>query len=538
MIVLVGFMGAGKTTVGRLVARSLGLPFVDVDERVAAAHGRSIAQIFETRGERFFRLAEREEAVRALDGEDAVVALGGGALDDILTRAAIRHGIVVHLTVELDEARRRIGPAGDRPMLARVDPSDLFERRRAAYEWWSNVSIPTDGLSPDDVAARVVAAVQEVEPVGPARDRGTYRINVATSARDYGVIVGGGAVARVGDVGAASRGDRAFVISHRSLDAADIVRTTLVDAGIDAHLLEIGVGEVVKSLETVGDLYRRLAALEAHRDEPIFAVGGGVVTDVAGFVASTFNRGMPLVNVPTTLLGQVDAAIGGKTGVNLPEGKNLVGTFYQPAAVVCDISLLGSLPEAELRSGLAEVVKYGLIGDVPLARFVESNASALVAGDGAALKHVVARSVADKAAIVEADEREGGVRVYLNYGHTFAHAIEWSDSYGGRHGEAVAVGMMAAAHLAHVLGMVNDACVDLHRRILQAAGLPTSARLSLDELEKAWKHDKKFRNGVRFVLLDQEDVPPDLKAEGFALPGRGARPPRDALIETLDRLAR
>ena len=236
-------------------------------------------------------------------------------------------------------------------------------------------------------------------------------------------------------------------------------------------------------------------------------------------MASTYHRGLPIVQVPTTLLGQVDAAIGGKTGVNLEHGKNLVGTFHQPAAVICDVDVLRSLPEAELRAGLAEVIKYGFIARPEILDLVAGNVDAIFARDAKVLCPLIARCAAIKAEIVAADERESGRRAQLNYGHTFAHAIEqagWAgknragengSSGSIRHGEAVALGMMAAAHLARELGRIDEGVVDLHRRILDAVGLPTTAALDLEVLEKAWRHDKKYRGGVRFVLLDAVGVP-------------------------------
>jgi 3-dehydroquinate synthase len=243
-----------------------------------------------------------------------------------------------------------------------------------------------------------------------------------------------------------------------------------------------------------------------------------VVTDLAGFVASTFNRGMRVVQVPTTLLAQVDAAIGGKTAVNLERGKNLVGTFHQPALVVCDVDALATLPRAEFNSGLAEVAKHGFIADPGILDLI---------GEGDSLVRMVVRSVGVKAAIVAADEREHGRRAILNYGHTFAHAIERITGYKGmRHGEAVAVGMMAAAHLARVMGRLEEADVDLHRRVLSGAGLPVSANLDLSALEEEWLRDKKFKGEPRFVLL---------KRIGEAEAGIPA--PHAALAEALARLA-
>jgi 3-dehydroquinate synthase len=281
-------------------------------------------------------------------------------------------------------------------------------------------------------------------------------------------------------------------------------------------------------MTVAGDLAERLAALNAHRHDLVVGFGGGVVTDVAGFVASTYARGMNVLHVPTTLLGQVDASIGGKTGVNLEAGKNLVGTFHQPIAVVCDVDVLASCPIEELRAGMAEVVKYGFISDPDLLPLVEERVDEMYAGDAKLLVDVVARCASIKASIVSADEREQGSRAFLNYGHTFAHAIEKARAFSGiRHGEAVALGMMAAAYLAQELGRIDESVVALHERVLRAAGLPTQEPFDLPELEDAWVLDKKYRQGVRFVLLN-----------GVGRPEAGIEAPRDALATALKRMSR
>jgi 3-dehydroquinate synthetase len=222
----------------------------------------------------------------------------------------------------------------------------------------------------------------------------------------------------------------------------------------------------------------------------------------------------------------VDASIGGKTAVNLPSGKNLVGTIYQPALVVSDVSFLSTCPPEEIRSGLAEVVKYGFIADPALLDFVTAEMEAILATDPRVLARVVARCAAIKAEIVSIDERESGIRAHLNYGHTFAHAIEKVNEFSDiRHGEAVAVGMMAAAHLARELGLLDEQVVELHENVLRSAGLPTSSSLELTELEAAWRLDKKYKNGVRFVLL-----------AGVGRPEIGVEPTRAALLKTIEKV--
>jgi 3-dehydroquinate synthase len=272
-------------------------------------------------------------------------------------------------------------------------------------------------------------------------------------------------------------------------------------------------------------LLEALAEAGAHRHDLIVSVGGGVVSDLAGFVASVYARGMKVAHVPTTLLGQVDAAIGGKTGVNLPQAKNLVGTIHQPIAVLCDVGALGRLPREEFTSGMAEVVKYGFISDPAILDEVMRDGGA-IQGDPRRLSELVARCVRIKAAIVASDENESGIRAHLNYGHTFGHAIERTARFEGiRHGEAVAIGMVAAANLALELGMLGPEMVHKHEEVLRVVGLPTRAPLYVDELEPAWLRDKKYRNGVRFVLLN-----------GPGRPEYGVSATREQISRALERM--
>jgi 3-dehydroquinate synthase len=357
------------------------------------------------------------------------------------------------------------------------------------------------------------------------------RVRVELPMAPYDVVVGRGLAGAFGDFlrSLEERTEKVFIVTQASLQ--DRAAAFVSSSGIaNAHTLLIDEGEGAKSLAAVRRLYDELADGEAHRHDAVVAFGGGVVTDVAGFVASTFNRGMVLVNVPSTLLGQVDAAIGGKTGINLERGKNLVGTIYQPAAVFCDVALLETVPPEEISSGLAEVVKYGFIADPSLLDTVESHADALIGRDLDLLADVVVRCATIKARVVAEDERDSGIRALLNYGHTFAHAIERVQGYGDvRHGEAVSLGMMAAAFLASEMGLIDTSVVQRHRSVLATAGLPVAAPLDVDELEVAWRHDKKYRGGVRFVLLEKTDA-------GVA-PVAGIEASREKIKTAIERLA-
>jgi 3-dehydroquinate synthase len=279
-------------------------------------------------------------------------------------------------------------------------------------------------------------------------------------------------------------------------------------ASRELHVVPLAVpaGEDAKSLRVYETLLHQLATQEAHRDDVVVALGGGAVGDLTGFVASTYMRGMPVVQVPTTLTGMVDSAIGGKTAVNLPEGKNLIGTFHQPVAVIADVGTLATLPDRHYRTGLAEVAKYGLTLDLELLAGLEEDPGPVLARDPDALEALVARCAAAKARMVAADERDTGARLILNYGHTLGHAIERLDAFAGRtHGEAIAIGMIFAARLAHARGLADAALAARTQRLLKALGLETDGPLpSVREVLDAFRMDKKFHGTVRFVLL--EDV--------------------------------
>jgi 5-deoxy-5-amino-3-dehydroquinate synthase len=313
-------------------------------------------------------------------------------------------------------------------------------------------------------------------------------LEVPLGDRTYPVLVGSGARHRLLEVlpvGAR----RAAVVTQPGIGWE-------VDPGIESRVFAMGEGEDAKHMGTVEDLCRDFAQWGLTRGDVVVAVGGGVVTDTAGFAAAVYHRGIPVVHVSTTLLGQVDAAIGGKTGVNLPEGKNLVGAFWQPAAVLCDTEVLGTLPPREYRSGLGEMAKYAFLGvdDLP----------------DLPLDEAVAACVRCKADVVASDEREGGRRAILNYGHTLAHAVETEGAYGLRHGEAVALGLVYAAEVGRRLGRIDDDRVAEHRRVVAGYDLPLHLPDDLDpeRVVDLFARDKKAVDGVTFVLDGPRGVEP------------------------------
>ncbi|WP_158851494.1 3-dehydroquinate synthase [Saccharothrix deserti] len=335
------------------------------------------------------------------------------------------------------------------------------------------------------------------------------RIRVAAE-RPYDVVVGRGLL---GDLVETLKGtDKAAIVHTPTLtETADAVREALAEAGIDAHRVEVPDAEDGKDLRVAGYCWDVFGRIGLGRSDVVIGLGGGAVTDLAGFVASTWMRGVKLVHVPTTLLGMVDAAVGGKTGINTDAGKNLVGTFYEPTAVLVDLATLETLPRNELVAGMAEVVKGGFIADPVILDLIEADPEAALDPSGDVIEELVRRKIQVKADVVSTDLRESDLREILNYGHTLAHAIERRERYRWRHGAAVSVGLVFAAELARLAGRLDDETADRHRSILTSLGLPTGYDPdALGQLMEGMRTDKKTRSGVlRFVVLD-----------GLAKPGR------------------
>lgn len=344
----------------------------------------------------------------------------------------------------------------------------------------------------------------------------------------YPVIVGTGLLGELGDLlGARHK----VAILHQPVlaETAEAIRGHLADTGVDAHRIELPDAEAGKDLEVVAFLWEVLGRIGIGRQDAIVSLGGGAATDVAGFAAATWLRGVDIVHVPTTLLAMVDAAIGGKTGINTDAGKNLVGSFHQPAAVIVDLAVLETLPRNELVAGMAEVVKAGFIADPVILDLIEADPQAALDPSGPLLPELIRRAIAVKATVVAADEKESALREILNYGHTLAHAIERRERYRWRHGAAVSVGLVFAAELARLTGRLDEATARRHRDVLMALGLPVTYDAgALQELIGYMAGDKKTRSGVlRFVVLD-----------GLAKPGRLEGPDPALLAAAYDEVAR
>lgn len=521
-------MGSGKTTVGKILAEQLEVGFVDTDDVFVEHHG-VIANYFTEHGESAFRDQEEQIIADVLRRDDlGVISVGGGAVLRAANRQLIHdHGYVVFLDVSEADALERLGDGTNRPVLA-GDPAGNWSRIRAArHEHFMNSAhrvVDTTGLDADAVATKIVQGYQQFlsrkttqsmpEPSSHHNADQPTVIKVSGGSENevrggYDVVVGRGLLSQLPDI-LGHQPHRVAIILPRALRATgDVVKSALDDAGYNAILVEIPDSEEGKHIEVASFCWQVLGQSDFTRSDAIVSVGGGAVSDLAGFVAATWLRGVRVIHMPTTLLGMVDASVGGKTGINTAEGKNLVGSFHPPAGVLADLDTLLTLPKNELISGLAEVIKCGFIADGKILDLIEENMSQVTNPHAPVLRELIERSIQVKADIVGQDLKESNLRQMLNYGHTLGHAIELAERYQYRHGAAVAVGMVFAAELARSVGRLDDETVDRHKRILEGVGLPTSYQgdrwaTLLDGIRR----DKKNRGEqLRFVILEGQGSP-------------------------------
>jgi 3-dehydroquinate synthase len=513
-IILGGFMATGKSSVGRRLAIVLGYDFLDLDTLIAAEEGMPISQLFTTRGEKSFRALETRMVERVAGRTGCVVATGGGTIVNPRNLETLkRSGVVVALTADPDTILARIGPTEDRPMLWGGDKRErvrlLLEQRAEAYAK-ADLIVDASARTIDHVVNHILEFLSLHHVIA-----GRTTINLPSMAesfritlgpRSHEVIIGPGLLGEVGrlvkGLGLAQTGILLTNPEDNRLFGERVVRS-LADAGFTVRCVELAEREEAKGLETLGWLYRQMAAERLERRSPVFALGGVVTGEIAGFAAATYLRGLPLIQIPTSPIAQVDTSIGGKVAVNLPEGKNLVGAFYQPRQVITDVEALVSLPARDFRAGLAEVVKIAAIRDRDLFEYLEKNVEEVLSQDLRALVRFVRRACEIKASIVEADEWETDVRSILNFGHTVGHAVEAATGYQGpNHGEAVAMGMVVAARMAVLRGICPAEALDRLKKLLQAFGLPTSLPVDAAEVLRFVRYDKKIQDRqVRFVLL-------------------------------------
>jgi shikimate kinase / 3-dehydroquinate synthase len=516
-IFLTGLPGSGKSSVGRSMASLLGWNFIDTDDLLAGQSGMPVGQVLTELGEERFRQLESELLRSAADSDKVVIATGGGVVISVASREFMRErGLTIYLQVSVETAWQRIqqhveqnGASVVRPLVVGDDGPQrlhrLYETRKGWYEE-APAHIDTEQHTPELLAHRLVAYALTaglLATPGAPREVITQQLLTSTS---QGVVEWGGLRHLPATLHSFELPKRLFIVTDSAVGElyARPLQDVLEEGGFQPLVFTIPAGEASKSFACFQQIINWLVQQKAEQKEAIIALGGGVVGDLAGFVASSYQRGVPLIQVPTTLLAQVDSAIGGKTGINHALGKNLIGAFYQSKLIYADPAFLLTLPGRVYREGWAEIIKYAMILDAELFTILEEQVSALLVRDAGLLSAIIARCMRMKMDIVQRDERDGGLRNILNYGHTFGHALEAITEYGTwLHGEAVAIGMEVAARIAVASGLLSQEDANRQRNVLQAFGLPVQcAGVDIDAVLQAMQRDKKVRAGnTRWVLV-------------------------------------
>ena len=504
-IFLYGPPGAGKSAAGQVLASSLKLPFIDLDHKIEEESGRDISDIFEADGEAHFRKLEIQALKLCVSGKTSVIALGGGALLEGSNRKlASDYGRLVCLRAAPEVLRSRLShDANERPLLREGALEKLIERRKEHYETFS-FQVDTGGLTLEEVG-------QEIQiQLG--------RFHVSGMGPGYDVIVQDGGLQNVGELIKSRRlGPPYAIISDTNVSRlySDPVIKTMESQGFSAAKITFPAGESNKTLQTVSQLWEALLEVKMERGGTVIALGGGVSIDMAGFAAATFMRGVTWAAIPTSLLAMVDASLGGKTGLNLPQGKNLVGAFHPPRLVLADPGVLKTLPDVEIINGLAEVVKHAVIGGGRLMSLCQEGMGEMKAH----WAELVARAMHVKIKIIQEDPFEDGSRAILNFGHTIGHGLEVLSEYELRHGEAVSIGMVAEARLAEKLEIAQPGLATQLKEILTALNLPTEIPPEIDRqvLAQTLEVDKKREGGVICFVLPMKvgDVRPGFEIKGL-----------------------
>lgn len=540
-LVLVGMMGSGKTSVGRRLAARLGLDFADADVEIETAAGMSVPEIFAKHGEAYFRDGERRVVARLLEERQRVLATGGGAFMSPQTRESVAaRGVSIWLKADIDVLLRRVRKRSNRPLLANVDAEEtlkrLIDERYPVYGLADFTVVSRDG--PHEAVVESILSALEAGLAGVARlasPAPSAEVRVGLGDRAYDILIGPGLIAEAGaHIARIAPGAACAIVTDANVAKAHLpaLQASLDRAGVRHASVVVPAGEASKSWGVFARVCDEIIAARMERKDVVVALGGGVVGDLAGFAAATIRRGMDFVQVPTSLLAQVDSSVGGKTAINSEHGKNLIGAFYQPSLVLADTGALTSLPEREFRAGYAEVVKYGVIDDAPFFAWLERNWRGVFAR-GPELTEAIRKSCASKAAVVARDETEQGDRALLNLGHTFGHALESLTHYDGArlvHGEGVAIGLACAMRFSAKLGHAGEADARRVEAHLEEAGLPTRIthvqgwNAGADQILEAMYQDKKVSRGsLTFILA---------RGIGASFIARGV--PGDAVREFLE----
>lgn len=532
-IFLVGLMGSGKTTVGRALAKRLNMRFVDSDVEIESRTGASIPLIFEIEGEASFRQREADVIADLTAQHGIVLATGGGAILDARSRRYLHErGTVVYLRASINNILQRTSHDRNRPLLQTADPrqrlEDLSVQREPFYREVAHVTIDTGRPNVQWLVQSILSqldSLRSTQPSSVSMDKSqqarAISLNVDLGERSYPIAIGPGLLDDPDAMRRMIPGSHVAIVTNTVVAPLYLERlvATLKAAGKGSYSIVLPDGEEEKNWQNLMRIFDALLERKSDRKITLVALGGGVIGDMTGYAAASYMRGVPFVQVPTTLLAQVDSSVGGKTGINHPLGKNMIGAFYQPQAVLADTDTLNTLPNRELSAGLAEVIKHGAIIDPAFFDWIEASMPKLLAKDAAALSYAVQRSCEIKADVVRQDEREGGLRAILNFGHTFGHAIESGLGYGEwLHGEAVGCGMVMAAELSLRLGYLGQIERDRIVAVVEAAALPTVAPdLGTERWLELMQVDKKNEGGlIKFILLKPlgkavvTTVPPDV----------------------------
>ncbi len=521
-IAIIGFSATGKSIVGKKVADHLKWAFIDTDNEVVKLSGKTIPELFKEEGEERFRELERKVSRQACQKDNTVIVTGGGAVVDPRNqKLLLEHATVVSLEAKTETIYERIlhdtlysADPVVRPLLAVRDPLERIRQLKAERQRYYAIAdwtVHTDSLTLEEVSQEVLRGWRYVTDHHHGKDQfpeADLACMVETATASYPVFVGWGIVDKLGErMKQAGLSGTANIISDENVFSiyGARVQKALTKAGFAVNCCVVPPGESSKDLGQAIKIYDFLVEHRCERNDVIVALGGGMVGDLAGFVAATFLRGLPWLQVPTSLIAMTDAGIGGKVAVDHAKGKNLIGAFYQPRLVFSDVQTLTTLPSRELTSGWAEIIKHGMALDAGLLQLLENSVDNLIILKPEITSKVIARSATIKAGIVSEDERDTGKRIILNYGHTVAHALEAVGKYQVfLHGEAVAIGMMAAAKLSQRLGLLSPEIVARQETLLRKFGLPVScSNVAVADVLTAMELDKKVRSKViRWVLLE------------------------------------
>ena len=516
IIVITGLMGVGKTTIGNKLASKLGFYFIDSDQEIEDRQQQSIVNIFKNKGEKYFRQIEKEIVTEIINRDEKIIlSLGGGAFMDNEIRSLIKErAISIWLYADIEVLLCRIANKTTRPLLNNIDKrSALLELIAKRYPIYKQADIHIETGTENNSAIFVKKLLNKIADFICGAEPKTEAVKVDLGNRGYDIILGSGIINDLSlHLKKINNYNKIIIITDSNIASLyqELLLGQLKNLSNQVKIIIVEAGEGAKSFANLQNILEQILEYGIDRNSLIIAFGGGVVGDLSGFVASILLRGIDFVQVPTTLLAMVDSSVGGKTAINSKFGKNLIGSFYQPKLVLCDLNFLQTLPKRDFISGYAEIIKYGLIVDKNFFLYLDQSLDKILNRDLQVLQNIIVKSCQIKAKIVGSDERESGLRAILNFGHTFGHIFETETGYSKLlfHGEAVAIGMVLATKMSIELKMLDKQSLPIIVNHLKKAGLP----ISPNNIKKSWDilrltshlyRDKKVENGnLTFVLLE------------------------------------